>query len=67
MTPLEEEYFTELTRDRTENANTLDKPSMQGAKDNAVEKYSDQAHFQREFKTFMGITPKQYIKLIKNF
>ena len=29
--------------------------------------YSDQAHFQREFKTFMGITPKQYIKLIKNF
>ena len=45
MTPLEEEYFTELTRDRTENANTLDKPSMQGAKDNAVEKYSDQAHF----------------------
>lgn len=29
--------------------------------------YSDQAHFQREFKAFMGITPKQYIKLIKNF
>ncbi|WP_288189749.1 helix-turn-helix domain-containing protein [uncultured Treponema sp.] len=29
--------------------------------------YSDQAHFQREFKTFTGTTPKQYIKLIKNF
>ena len=29
--------------------------------------YSDQAHFQREFKAFTGTTPKQYIKLIKNF
>ena len=29
--------------------------------------YSDQAHFQREFRTFMGMTPKNYIKLIKNF
>ena len=28
---------------------------------------SDQAHFQREFRTFMGMTPKKYIKLIKNF
>lgn len=45
MTSLEEKYFAELTRDRTDNANTLDKPSMLGAKDNAVEKYSDQAHF----------------------
>lgn len=26
--------------------------------------YSDQAHFQREFKTFIGMTPKQYIKKI---
>lgn len=25
--------------------------------------YSDQAHFQREFKEFTGITPKQYIRL----
>lgn len=41
MTSLEEKYFAELTRDRTDNAYTLDKPSMQGAKDNAVEKYSE--------------------------
>lgn len=26
--------------------------------------YSDQAHFQREFKEFTGLTPKQYIRLI---
>lgn len=26
--------------------------------------YSDQAHFQREFKMFMGITPKQYISFL---
>ena len=26
--------------------------------------YSDQAHFQREFKSFTGITPKQYINLL---
>lgn len=25
--------------------------------------YSDQAHFQREFKSFTGLTPKQYIRL----
>ncbi len=24
--------------------------------------YSDQAHFQREFKSYMGLTPRQYIK-----
>lgn len=29
--------------------------------------YSDQAHFQREFKLFLGISPKQYIRYIKNF
>lgn len=27
--------------------------------------YADQAHFQREFKSFMGITPKQFTSLIK--
>lgn len=26
--------------------------------------YSDQAHFQREFKLFMGMTPKQFIRLL---
>ena len=26
--------------------------------------YSDQAHFQRDFKTFTGMTPKQYIQLL---
>lgn len=28
-------------------------------------RYSDQAHFQREFKEFTGITPKQYIQLLR--
>lgn len=27
--------------------------------------YSDQAHFQREFKEFTGITPRQYIQLLR--
>lgn len=29
--------------------------------------YSDQAHFQREFKTFTGITPKKYMKILRNY
>ena len=38
-------YFTELTKDRAESANMLEKPSMRGIKNSVVEKYSDQAHF----------------------
>lgn len=45
MKPEEIKYFKELTKDRSESADTLDKPSMRGARDNVVDKYSDQAHF----------------------
>ena len=45
MTNIEKEYFDALTKDRTESANTLEKPSMRGIKNSVVEKYSDQAHF----------------------
>lgn len=38
-------YFEELTRDRSESADMLEKPSMRGIKNSVVEKYSDQAHF----------------------
>ena len=27
--------------------------------------YSDQAHFQRDFKYYMGITPRQYIHILR--
>ena len=45
MTELERKYFEALAADRTENAKVLQKRSMRGVKDNAVNKYSDQAHF----------------------
>lgn len=38
-------YFEELTQDRSESADMLEKPSMRGIKNSVVEKYSDQAHF----------------------
>lgn len=45
MTSQEIIYFDELTKDRSENADVLEKPSMRGTKNSVVEKYSDQAHF----------------------
>jgi flagellar biosynthesis GTPase FlhF len=45
MTEHEKELFAKLAADRTENADTLEKPSMKGVKNSVVEKYSDQAHF----------------------
>lgn len=45
MTPEERTNFNNLTKDRAESADTFDKPSMRGARDNVVDKYSDQAHF----------------------
>lgn len=45
MTSQEISYFDELTKDRSENADVLEKPSMRGTKNSVVEKYSDQAHF----------------------
>ena len=45
MNEQERKLFEELRKDRTENANVLDKQSMTGVKKSVVEKYSDQAHF----------------------
>jgi hypothetical protein len=45
MTEQEKQWFDELTQDRSESANTFDKPSMRGAQRSVVDKYSDQAHF----------------------
>ena len=45
MNSLEAEYFSELSKDRSESADLLEKPSMRGIKKSVVEKYSDQAHF----------------------
>ena len=45
MNPQHKQWFDALTQDRTENANTLEKPSMRGVQRSVVDKYSDQAHF----------------------
>lgn len=45
MNKQEEAYFSALSKDRIENADMLEKPSMRGVKNSVVEKYSDQAHF----------------------
>lgn len=45
MTEQERVYFNALIVDRMENAKVLKKRAMRGIKDNAVNKYSDQAHF----------------------
>lgn len=45
MTEQEKYYFEALSKDRSDSANTLEKPSMRGIKSSVVEKYSDQAHF----------------------
>jgi hypothetical protein len=45
MTPQQRLWFNALTQDRTQNANTLEKPSMRGVQRSVVDKYSDQAHF----------------------
>ena len=45
MNRQEELYFQALSEDRSESADTLEKPSMRGVKKSVVDKYSDQAHF----------------------
>ncbi|WNY22848.1 RecBCD enzyme subunit RecD [Methanimicrococcus hongohii] len=45
MDKFNENYFSALYIDRSESANTLEKPSMRGVKKSVVDKYSDQAHF----------------------
>lgn len=39
------DYFAALHKDRTDTANTLEKPSMRGIWRSVTDKYSDQAHF----------------------
>ena len=45
MNEQEKLFFSALHKDRSDNADTLEKPSMRGIKNSVVEKYSDQAHF----------------------
>lgn len=45
MNQQEEIFFKELTKNRSEIADVLDRRAVRGYKDSVVEKYSDQAHF----------------------
>jgi len=45
MTEQTQQWFNLLTKDRSESADTLEKPSMRGVQRSVVDKYSDQAHF----------------------
>ncbi|MEX1027687.1 MAG: DEAD/DEAH box helicase [Candidatus Paceibacterota bacterium] len=45
MTEQEEQWLDALTKDRSESADMLEKPSMRGVQRSVVDKYSDQAHF----------------------
>lgn len=45
MNSQERAYFAELSKDRAESADMLEKPSLRGIKKSVVDKYSDQAHF----------------------
>lgn len=45
MTEQVKKWFDALRHDRSESADTLEKPSMSGIQRSVVDKYSDQAHF----------------------
>ena len=45
MIEQEKQWFDALTKDRSENARALEKPSMRNVQRGVVDKYSDQAHF----------------------
>ena len=45
MTEQEMLWFDALTRDRSDSARTLEKPSVRGVQRIVVDKYSDQAYF----------------------
>lgn len=45
MTEQTKQWFDLLTKDRSESASMLEKPSMRGVQRSVVDKYSDQAHF----------------------
>jgi hypothetical protein len=45
MTEQTKQWFDLLTKDRSESAGMLEKPSMRGVQRSVVDKYSDQAHF----------------------